>query len=274
MKKNFSKKIVLLLLLTLAALGGFYFFHNGNLSNHKITLYGNVDIKEVNTSFRVAGRLKNLSLNEGDFVKKDELLATLENDTFSNELELAKANLNATKAKLGNAEKKFSRTKKLLAADSASRQQYDEEKFALSELKAHLESDKVKVKIAQTSYNDTNLYAPSDGFIMTRAFEVGSMMAQNQTVYTLSLLEPAYIRAYVDEKDLGKIENGRLVKIKTDSQSEYEGQVGFISAKAEFTPKSVETSSLRTDLVYRLRILIKNPDAKLKQGMPVTILLE
>jgi HlyD family secretion protein len=62
------------------------------------------------------------------------------------------------------------------------------------------------------------------------------------------------------------------VVVTTDSsQKEYRGQVGFISPRAEFTPKSVETPELRTDLVYRLRIVITDPDEGLRQGMPVTI---
>ncbi len=247
--------------------------YNFYQSKHRIILYGNVDIKEVSSSFRVSGRLKTLFFDEGDVVKKGDLLASLDSDTFDNDLELAKANLDATKAQLDNAEKKFARVKDLFNNDSASQQEFDNEKFALSELKARLESEKVKVKIAKTSFSDTNLYSPSDAFIMTRAFEVGSMLTPNQTVYTLSLTNQAYVRAYLTEEDLGKVTNGMAVKIKTDSGTQYEGQVGFISAKAEFTPKSVETAQLRTDLVYRIRINIKNPDAKLKQGMPVTIYL-
>lgn len=273
MKKNFLK-----IALPLVAIAGAIFFglkfYNYQEAKHQITLYGNVDIKEVNTSFRVSGRLKKLNFDEGDFVKKDDLLASLESDTFSNDLELAKANLGATKAKLDSAQQNFLRSKKLVKTGSATKQEFDNDKFSFGELKAKFESDKVKVKIAMTAFEDTNLYAPADGFIMTRAFEVGSMLTQNQTVYTISLLNPAYVRAYISEEDLGRIKNGMAVKIKTDSQTQYEGQVGFISAKAEFTPKTVETSALRTDLAYRVRILIKTPDAKLKQGMPVTIFIE
>jgi HlyD family secretion protein len=93
-------------------------------------------------------------------------------------------------------------------------------------------------------------------------------------VFELSLANQAYVRAYIEEEDLGRIVNGMNVKIVTDSDSEYEGQVGFISPRAEFTPKSVETTNLRTNLVYRIRITVKNPDAKLKQGMPVTVLIK
>ena len=84
------------------------------------------------------------------------------------------------------------------------------------------------------------------------------------------------MRAYVPEPSLGKVSLGMPMRVFTDSQpgKPYAGRVGFISPVAEFTPKNVETEALRTDLVYRLRILIDNPDDGLRQGMPVTVLPE
>ena len=61
-------------------------------------------------------------------------------------------------------------------------------------------------------------------------------------------------------------------QVRTDSSSKvYDGRIGFISPRAEFTPKTVETRKLRTDLVYRLRVIVANPDGGLRQGMPVTV---
>jgi HlyD family secretion protein len=82
------------------------------------------------------------------------------------------------------------------------------------------------------------------------------------------------VRAYVDESSLGKVVPGAKLTVITDtSDRRYTGQVGFVSPRAEFTPKSVETPELRTDLVYRLRIVITDADDGLRQGMPVTITL-
>jgi HlyD family secretion protein len=64
-----------------------------------------------------------------------------------------------------------------------------------------------------------------------------------------------------------------LVYTDTNPNKPYEGQIGFISPIAEFTPKTVETRELRTDLVFRLRVIIQNPDRYLRQGMPVTVKL-
>jgi HlyD family secretion protein len=272
MKQKILKIALPAIITFICGYGGYSFYQYHN-NQHQIRLYGNVDIREVSASFRVSGRLKKLFFDEGDKVTEGQLLASLEVDTFSNELELAKANLDAASANYENAEIKFKRTKNLFKNNSASKQEYDNDKFALDRAQADLEAQKAKVKIAQTALDDTNLHAPSDAFVMTRPFEVGSILSSGQTVYNLSLNNQAYVRAYITEADLSRVTNGMAVKIITDSNSQYQGQIGFISAKAEFTPKSVETAQLRTDLVYRVRITVQNPDSKLKQGMPVTVSL-
>jgi HlyD family secretion protein len=85
-----------------------------------------------------------------------------------------------------------------------------------------------------------------------------------------------WVRVYVDEPDLGRVRPGARVHLYTDSnpQHPYEGHIGYISPTAEFTPKSVETPNLRTDLVYRLRVVVDNADDALRQGMPVTAKLD
>ncbi len=125
---------------------------------------------------------------------------------------------------------------------------------------------------AATALDDTVLVAPSAGTISVRIREPGSMVASQSPVYRLSLDAPVYVRAYVGETDLGRIAPGVPVRVRSDSSERtYRGRVGFISPRAEFTPKSVETTDLRTDLVYRLRIVLEDGDAALRQGMPVTI---
>jgi len=127
---------------------------------------------------------------------------------------------------------------------------------------------------AATALDDTELRAPSDGTVIARVREPGSMLGSQSTVYGLSLDRPVYIRAYVAEPELGRVAPGTPVRVRSDSSSKaYRGQVGFVSPRAEFTPKTVETTALRTDLVYRLRIVIDEADndGSLRQGMPVTI---
>lgn len=138
--------------------------------------------------------------------------------------------------------------------------------------KANLAAAIARHDQAKTQLDDTRLEAPSDGTLLARVREPGSMLMQGEPVYSLSLDHPVYVRAYVSEPDLGSVAPGTMVEITTDSADKtYEGRIGFVSPRAEFTPKSVETAELRTDLVYRLRIVVADADSRLRQGMPVTV---
>jgi HlyD family secretion protein len=138
-----------------------------------------------------------------------------------------------------------------------------------AEAEARLESARIRLA-------DTAVFAPADGVLLTRVVEPGAIVAAGQTLATLSLNDPVWVRAYVPEPDLGKVWPGMPAEILTDSRPDnpYRGHVGFISPEAEFTPKNVETPRLRTDLVFRLRVIADNPDEGLRQGMPVTVKLD
>ncbi len=140
---------------------------------------------------------------------------------------------------------------------------------------AEVQAATAKLASARTSLSDTRLLAPSDGIVLSRVREPGAMIAPSDTAYVISLTEPVWVRAYVAEPDLGRVHPGMKVEVFSDTAPDrpYEATVGFISPVAEFTPKSVETPELRTDLVYRLRIVVTKPGADLRQGMPVTVRL-
>lgn len=138
--------------------------------------------------------------------------------------------------------------------------------------KARVAAAEAALSQARTAVGDATLIAPSNGIVIARVHEPGSMVASGMPVYSLSLRDPVYLRAYVGEADLGRIAPGTKVRVHTDSSATvYHGQIGFISPRAEFTPKTVETADLRTDLVYRLRVVVSDADQGLRQGMPVTL---
>ena len=86
-------------------------------------------------------------------------------------------------------------------------------------------------------------------------------------------MEPMWVRAWIDEVNLGKIAVGQKVKVFSDSypQEPLEGTVGFVSTVAEFTPKTVQTEALRTALVYEVRVTVQDPLHRLRLGMPATV---
>src|SRR5262249_48699583 len=139
-----------------------------------------------------------------------------------------------------------------------------------------LRAKEASLSQAERRLVDSELIAPGAGVILTRARERGAIVAPGETVFTLTLSSPVWVRTYVNETDLGRIQPGMPAGVVTDSGPGNldGGHIGFISPTAEFTPKSVETRELRTNLVYRLRVLVDNADGGLRQGMPVTVVLE
>ena len=140
---------------------------------------------------------------------------------------------------------------------------------------ALLAAARARLEKAQTALADATLLAPSSGIISVRARELGAIVQAGQTVYTLTLNDPVWIRAYVPQPRLGRIKPGMSVKVTIDSMpgKQYQGTVGFIAPAAEFTPKTVQTEQVRDDLVYRIRVIASDPDDVFRQGMPVTVLI-
>ena len=120
---------------------------------------------------------------------------------------------------------------------------------------------------------DAELKAPVDAVVRSRLVEPGDMASPQRPVYTLALLHPKWIRAYVSEANLGRIKPGQVARVTTDSAPAHpiDGRVGYIASVAEFTPKNVETEDLRTSLVYEVRINVDDPDDRLRLGMPATV---
>ncbi len=252
-----------------------YFFFHPKEDNKHLTLYGNVDVRLVDIGFRVPGRVNELFFEEGDFVKQGTLLTTLDKSPYDSQASQAFSILEALKANLKNAEILLERRKELIGVGGVSQEDVDNAQAKRDEALAEVLASEANVNVALDNLKYTESFAPNDGVILTRVREPGTVVNASDPVYTLSLTCPVWIRAYVAEPDLGKVKYGMKAYVYTDLKNGpvYTGYVGFISPIAEFTPKTVQTTELRTDLVYRLRIYIDNPDRILKQGMPVTVKL-
>lgn len=316
--------VILLIVILLAALGGGWWWYQSS-RQQPLTLYGNVDIRTVNMSFRVGGRLASLTVDEGDSIRAGQTLGELDRAPYENALLQAQANVstaqaqydlmmagyrseeiaqaaaavNQAQAAYDYAQNFYQRQLGLRASSAISandlenaRSSRDQAQATLksaqdklrqyragnrpqeiAQAKASLEQAQATLAQAKLDLHDTVLTAPSDGTLMTRAVEPGTMLNAGGTVLTLSLTHPVWVRAYVDEKNLGQAQPGQAVLLYTDSRPDkpYHGKIGFVSPSAEFTPKTVETPDLRTDLVYRLRIVVTDADGALRQGMPVTV---
>lgn len=261
------------LVVLVAAIAVLCFVFSTKHNPNELVLYGNVDVRQVDIGFRVAGKVAELRYEEGDFVSQGQLMATLDRSPYDSQIEQAKANLASIIAGLENAEILLKRRQLAVEVGGVSKEDVDDAQASRDEQLANAYAAKAALDVAIDNMNYTEVCAPTDGIILTRIREPGTVVNPADPVYTLSVSSPVWIRAFVDEPQLGLISYGMKAEIYTDSGQVYTGSIGFISPVAEFTPKTVETTQLRTDLVYRLRVYADNPDRYLKQGMPVTVKL-
>ncbi len=293
-----------------------------------LTLYGNVDIREVQLAFQDAGRIRALPVDEGARVAAGQVVAELDPTRYQLELqrlngevaaqtqvlarlrqgsrpqEVARARAAAASARasLADAATQLARKQQLRTVNRISVQEVDTARTRVETLQANLKAAEEEVSLvvegprqediaaaeaslaaleaardlAAQRLEDTRLLAPASGVIRTRILEPGAMAAPGAPVFTLALTDPLWVRAYISEPDLGLVHEGMRAEVRTDTLPDktYQGWVGFISSTAEFTPKTVETTELRTKLVYRARIFVCDPQEELRLGMPVTVTLQ
>lgn len=135
---------------------------------------------------------------------------------------------------------------------------------------ASVSNARESLKLAQIILDYTTLHAPFSGVILVRNAEIGEAVQPGTPVFTLANLDRVWLRAYINETDVGRIRLGQPAVVTTDSYPghQYPGRIALVSSNAEFTPKSVETHAERVTLVYRIKIDITNPSHELKPGMP------
>lgn len=241
---------------------------------------------------------ESLARAQAELTESQASLERLTHGYRPQEIAQAEATVQQAEAALAYAVSEFERQKSSASVGASTRQTLDQAQSSRTQAQAQLDSAREDLSMkregsrqediaaakarfasaqaaldqAKTALADTHLYAPARAIVQARIREPGSMVSPTAPVYTLSLRDPVYLRAYVSETQLAKVVPGTLVQVTADSTSRvYHGRIGFVSPRAEFTPKSVETTDLRTDLVYRVRITVNDGDDGLRHGMPVTI---
>lgn len=143
-------------------------------------------------------------------------------------------------------------------------------KETVAQAAARVKQARAALAVARIRLGYATLTAPLDGVVLTAGLEAGEYAAPGTPVVTVARLDEVWMRAYIGETDLGRVELGQPVRVTTDSYPDrtYPGRVTFIASEAEFTPKMVRTEEERVRLVYRIKITLPNPDGELKPGMP------
>lgn len=320
-----KKKLTIALIILLISFISYKIYSNIFLKNeNNLTFYGNIDTRTVNVGFRFLGKIENITKDEGEIIKKDEVLVKLDTASLEKSLEELNEKIFASKLELSKLQTGY-RQEEILEAKAAMEEAIEnlnktkdtynrqanlfktkstsEENFTISQLnykqalatldkakalyelrkngyrnedikiqESNLKSLEIQAEKIKIDLNDSVIKAPVDGVILTRFKEIGAITNAGESILEIAKTDEFWVRAYIDEKSLGNIRPGLKMSIQTDSRSEnYEGVIGFISPVAEFTPKNIETQELRADLVYSFRVIVKNPDDKIRQGMPVTL---
>jgi HlyD family secretion protein len=382
-----KRRVILILLVLAAAGGGAWYWLDGRMkATNNIQVSGNLELTQVDLSFKTAGRMTELAVREGDFVKQGQLIAkldsaqleqqllrdqaavasaqsslqqvqtsieyqaaTIDSDISTRRAELAQAQakldeLNAgsrpqevqgaqsavadAKAWNDQAKSDWERAQTLFSREDISRSQYDQARAKLDSTAAQLrqaqdrlglvtegprkeeiagaraqvaraqaavqtaeanrielrrkqeelaarrsEIDRTRAQVGmtQTQIADSTIVAPIDGVVLVKSAEAGEVIAAGTTIVSLGDIAHPWLRAYINETDLGRIKLGGKVVLSTDSfkGKTYDGRISFISSEAEFTPKQIQTKEERVKLVYRIKIDVDNPHQELKNNMPV-----
>ncbi len=340
-----KKRVLILSVLAALVLGGFLgrkrFLHK-HAPSDTITIYGNIDIRQVQVSFNDSERVESLLVDEGsavhagqligrlvqqhyvDAVAQDQSVADAQQQVVARllsgsrpeeiaearaDVAAAEADVASAQANVTNAELLFHRQQTLAKQQYVSFQIRDDaqrsylaqqaslaakqqmlvakqqvlrlavigpRKEDIAAAEATLKASKAGLALAQKKLADTQLYAPADGVIQDRILEPGDMATPQTPAFTLALDNPLWVRAYLPEPDMGKVALGMRAWIESDSfpGQRFPGWIGFISPVSEFTPKNVETTELRSQLVYRVRVYACNPDHRLRLGMPATVTIQ
>lgn len=139
------------------------------------------------------------------------------------------------------------------------------------------QADALKADLELLNYrlSQGELHAPVDAVVRARLVEPGDMASPQKSVFTLALDDPKWVRVWLSESDLGRVREGMTANVTTDTHpaNPVKGKVSYISSVAEFTPKSVQTEDLRTNLVYEVRVLVDDPENTLRMGQPATVVI-
>nr|WP_242467432.1 efflux RND transporter periplasmic adaptor subunit [Thiocapsa imhoffii] len=314
-----------MLVLSTAGGGLAWYLNRSEPDRSILTLYGNIDIRQVQLAFNDADRITEIHVEEGDRVTRGQLVASLDLARFQHSVALSQADLaarqatldrlragsrpqeiaqaqdavDAAEAALRNAQGVSKRQQGLAQKGFVSAQELDDVaeilKTAEANLKrtqealelarlgprveeinaaaAEVQASQAALALAEKALNDAKLMAPEAGVIENRILQVGDMASPQIPVVTIALDDPVWARVYVPEPELGHLQPGMRAEIFSDSfpNQPFPGWIGSISPTAEFTPKSVQTTELRTQLVYRVRVFACNPEGRLRLGMPVTV---
>lgn len=272
-----------------------------NKNNEKADAYGNFETTEITVSSESNGKIEFLNLEEGDVVEKGKTVGLIDTlQLYYTKMQLI-ASQKTVSSKSGNvlsqkqvlqeqlktAKIEQTRIKNMFSENAATKRQVDEinGKVKVIEeqikgvgtqnapIKNEANSFSVQIEKINDQIKKCNLINPIKGTVLTKYAEPNEVTTFGKPLYKIANLEEMNLRVYISETQLSSIKIGQQVKVKIDDfeqTKEYIGNIIWISSQAEFTPKIIQTKEERANLVYAVKIRVKN-DGSLKIGMPAEI---
>ncbi|MDW3649540.1 MAG: HlyD family efflux transporter periplasmic adaptor subunit [Bacteroidia bacterium] len=269
--------------------------------------YGNFEADIVTVSAETAGKLLTLSVEEGARLTAGEKVALIDTTAlYLQKLQLL-ANIRSLSSKTlkvepeikvlldrrSNLEREKNRVEELLKNKAATPKQLDDlngelkvidQQIAASRQNAKNTNagilsgaDPIRAQIAliEEQISRSQIKNPIDGTVLNKLAEGSEVVGMGSPLYRIASLDPLILHAYASSTDLQNASLGQEVEVLIDEGAEgfrpLKGSLSWISAQAEFTPKTIQTKEERVSLVYALKVRVPNPDGKLKIGMPAEV---
>jgi HlyD family secretion protein len=230
------------------------------------------DIRQAEAQVAAARAEQQAAVSERDAARQDEVRferlvankagATKQRDDAVARRQTAEARVAAAGDRVNAAEAALAR----LRAGSR------EEEIAAA--RARVGAVEAQIATLQHDRGETTIVAPSGGIIGSRLVEPGELVAPGAPIVVIVDLDHAWANVYVEERAIADVKLDQPAVVVTDSGKRLDGRVTFISPRAEFTPRNVQTADERAKLVYRVKVSVDNREGILKPGMPVEVELK
>lgn len=237
-----------------------------------VTATGKIEpIRTVELRSKASGEIIKMLVEEGDFVKKGQVICELEQTTASNDYEQAKADLEVAKVNLEIADKELQRQQGLYAQKLISDQELESSRLKYEQAKSQSVKAEANLSSAKERLDDTVIRSPMDGVMIKRYVEEGQVIASGISnvsggtlIAVVGELNSVYIQADVDETDIGKVALGQPVKVIADAYSEKE----FYGTVLRIAPMGAEVQNVTT---FKVTAQVNNPQRLLKAGMNANV---
>jgi HlyD family secretion protein len=175
----------------------------------------------------------------------------------------------ATRRDLARDRLASARARERAAREGTARLQSGARPQEIDAARARVQAVDAQIATLDKQRDDATVRSPIGGVISERLLDPGEMAAPRAPVAVVTDLDHAWAEVFVDEPQVPRIKLGQPATLITDAGDRLPGKVSFVSSKAEFTPRNVQTAEDRSKLVYRVKIAADNAKGILKQGMPV-----